>query len=268
MGRSDDGVDEGNELAGQVALLTGGTRGLGLVFAQRLAAAGARVAITGRSAATVDAVAAEHGFLGLVGDVSSEEAVERWVSSTEAELGPIDVLVNNAGIADEAHDVWAEDPQGWWRIFEVNVLGPFLCCRAVLPGMLGRGHGRIVNLTSGAAYSLPSSLSRVLRSSYGPSKAALHRFTEQLAYAVGDRGVGVFSLSPGPIKTEMTSDFPEDMQWLPAERPAELLYRIAAGRLDALAGRVLGGGADLDELERRQQEIVSGDGLAIRVPGP
>src|SRR5690242_21076559 len=114
-----------------------------------------RIAVTGRTAEQVEAVAAEIGGLALTGDVSRRADVEGWVAETERELGPIDLLVNNAGTSGAPEPFWEHEPEGWWHVFEVNVLGPFLCCRAVLPGMTARGRGRIVNVSSGAGY-LPS----------------------------------------------------------------------------------------------------------------
>ncbi|TML63560.1 MAG: SDR family oxidoreductase, partial [Actinobacteria bacterium] len=123
-----------------VALVTGGGRGIGANVARGLAAAGMQVAVTARTAAEVEAVAAEIGGRALVGDVSRREDVERWV----AEVREIDLLVANAGIESASGDPWETEPDDWWHVFEVNVLGVYLCCRAVIPGMLERGRGRIV----------------------------------------------------------------------------------------------------------------------------
>ena len=167
-------------LDGQVGLVTGGGRGIGAAVARELAAAGMRIAVTGRTAAQVQAVADEIGGLGLVGDVSQQGDVERWVAETEHRLGPIDLLVNNAAIVGAQEPFWEHPPSEWWRVFEINMLGAFLCCHAVLAGMVGRGRGRIVNVTSGAGYirDVPTVGGDT---SYPASKAALTRFTERLA---------------------------------------------------------------------------------------
>src|SRR4051812_604422 len=154
-----------------------------------------RVAVAGRTAESVEDMASELGGAALVGDVTREADVERWVAETEAALGPIDLLVNNAGLGGRAQPLVEEDAAEWWRVLEVNLLGPFLTSRAALRGMLARGSGRIVNIGSGAAYLRLDGPGR-LRTSYGPSKAALHRFTEELAAEVRDRGVRVFAISP------------------------------------------------------------------------
>jgi 3-oxoacyl-[acyl-carrier protein] reductase len=247
------------ELEGQVALVTGGGRGIGANVARELASARASVAVTGRTAEQIEAVADEIGGRALVGDVSRAEDVTRWFS----ELGSVDLLVNNAGISGPSVPFEQEEPDSWWHVFEVNVRGVFLCCRAAVPGMLERGGGRIVNVASGAAY-LP--MSGMPSTAYGPSKAAVHRFSELLAAQMSPKGVFVFSISPGLVATEMTSGFPEDAPWTPPECAPRLVRALASGRFDALAGRYLHAEHDPpDELEQRIDEIVADDLNAIRL---
>src|SRR5262245_808442 len=124
------------ELEGQVALVTGGGRGIGRMIARELADAGMRVAVSARSADQVEDTANEIGGLAVTADVSKRDDVEAMVAAVERELGPIDLLVNNAGIGLTAKLTWEEDPAVWWHVFEVNVLGAFLCARSVLPGMI------------------------------------------------------------------------------------------------------------------------------------
>ena len=144
-----------------VALVTGGGRGIGASIARELADAGMRVWVTGRTEEQVGAVAAEIGGGALVGDVARRADVESWF----AEVGELDLLVNNAGIGGPQAVEWETDPDEWWRVFEVNVLGPYLCCREAVPRMARRGGGRIVNVASGAAY-LPGGASDT---AYGPA---------------------------------------------------------------------------------------------------
>ena len=106
-----------------VALVTGGGRGIGASIARELADGGMRVAVTGRTQAQVEAVAGEIGGLALVGDVSRRDDVEAWVRRVEEELGPVDLLVVNAGIESATGPLWEQDPDAWWHVFEVNVLG-------------------------------------------------------------------------------------------------------------------------------------------------
>ncbi len=251
-----------SELGAQVALVTGGGRGIGANIARELAGAGMRVAVTGRTAEQVEAVAAEIGGLALVGDVSQRGDVESWVARVESELGPIDLLVNNAGVDGPGGPAWETDPDEWFRVFEVNVLGPYLCCRAVIPRMAARGGGRIVNVGSGAAYLPGGSLS----TAYGPSKAALYRFGELLAPQGREVGVFVFTISPGLVQTQMTERFGPDAPWTPPELAPRLVRVLASGRADALAGRYLHAEHDdIEELIRRADEIVANDLNAIRL---
>jgi NAD(P)-dependent dehydrogenase (short-subunit alcohol dehydrogenase family) len=242
------------------ALVTGGGRGIGATIARELKAAGMDVAVTGRTAGQVETVASEIGGRALVGDVSNAQDVERWFAA----LDPVDLLVNNAGIQGPAADFLDEEPDTWWHVFEVNLLGAFLCCRKAVPKMLERGGGRIVNVASGAAY-LPSA--GMPSTAYGPSKAALHRFSELLARQLAPRRVFVFSISPGLVRTEMTEgNFSEDAPWTPPECAPRLVRALATGRFDRLAGRYLHAEHDPPEkLERRIDEILETDANAIRL---
>ena len=246
--------------AERVALVTGGGRGVGANVARGLAEDGWSVVVAARTAGQVAEVAGEVGGRALELDVTSAASVE----AAFAEAGPVDLLVNNAGISGELADFAQEDPDAWWRVFEVNVRGVFLCCRAALPGMLARGGGRIVNVASGAAY-LPAT--GLPSTSYGPSKAALHRFSELLAEQLTPQGVFVFSISPGLVRTAMTEDhFPDDAPWTPPECAPALVRGLASGRYDALAGRYLHAEHDdLDDLLARIDGVRANDLNAIRL---
>lgn len=250
-----------NELHGQVALVTGGGRGIGRNVALELAAAGASVAVAARSADQIRETADEIGGLAIECDVSDREAVERMVAEVEAAHGRLDLLVSNAGTSVDEDAAWELEPEDWWRVFEVNVLGVYLCCRAVIPGMLKRGGGRIVNVASGAAY-LPGSSS----TSYSASKAAVHRFSETLALQLEPKGIPVFSISPGLVRTQMTERFSEDAPWTPPELAPRLVRALASGRLDGLAGRYLHAEHDdIDDIAGRIDQIRSEDLNAIRL---
>ncbi len=249
-----------DELSG-VALVTGGGRGIGARIAHELAEAGMQVAVTARTSEEVDKVASDIGGLALTGDASRREDVEGWVREVEKRLGPIDLLVANAGIGLPEQAAWELEPEDWWRVLEVNVLGPYLASRAVIPGMLERGKGRIVLTGSGAAY-LPGSSS----SSYSASKAALWRFGETLAAQLQNR-IPVFIFSPGLVRTAMTEGvFSDDAPWTPPELAPQLVRVLASGRADALAGRYIHAEHDdIEDLIRRADEIVAGDLNAIRL---
>jgi 3-oxoacyl-[acyl-carrier protein] reductase len=250
------------ELEGQVALVTGGGRGIGANIARELTAGGARVAVSARSADQVEEVAHEIDGLAVTADVSDEQQVAAMVGRVEAELGPIDLLVNNAGIA-----LWGDNPAweasatDWWRVFEINVLGAYLCCRAVIPGMIERRRGRIVNTGSGSGY-LPGQNT----TAYGASKAALYRFGEGLALQLEPYGLAVFTFSPGLVKTDMTSGFGDDLPWTPPELAPRLVRVLASGRADKLRGRYIHAEHDdIEDLIRRADEIVANDRNAIRL---
>jgi 3-oxoacyl-[acyl-carrier protein] reductase len=251
-----------SELEGQVALVTGAGRGIGANVASKLAEAGMRVAVSARSADQVEAVAEEIGGLAVVADVSTRQEVEAMVAKVESELGGIDLLVANAGIAIWESNAWEVEPADWWHVQEVNVLGVYLCCSAVIPGMIERGRGRIVITASGAAY-LPGSKS----TAYSSSKASVTRFGETLALQLKPHGIPVFPISPGLVRTEMTEGtFSDDAPWTPPEAAPELVLALASGRFDPLSGRYLHAEHDPpDELEQRVDEILRGDLNAIRL---
>ena len=239
------------------ALVTGGGRGIGANIARELAVAGMHVTVTGRTSAQVEAVAAEIGGRALVGDVSRREDVERWADET----GDIDLLVCNAGI--NGPEGALPDPDEWWHVFEVNVLGVYLCCHAFAPRMVERGGGRIVNVASGAAY-LPA----MVRSAtgYGASKAAVHRFSELLAAQLGPQNVFVFSISPGLVRTSMTESYGDDLPWTPPECAPRLVRALATGEFDSLAGRYLHAEHDPPEALRERISAIEADDLnAIRL---
>jgi NAD(P)-dependent dehydrogenase (short-subunit alcohol dehydrogenase family) len=190
-------------LEGQVALVTGGSRGLGRLLVEALALAGVRVAVAGRSAdrmqATVDAVRRAGGqVLPVTCDVSDAAAVARAVREATDAFGAIDLLVNNAGEGGPIGDAWTVDTAAWWRTFEVNLLGSYLCSREVLPAMVGRRQGVIVNLASHAGVERWPSCS-----AYAVSKAALIKLTENLAAEIQDHDVSVFAFHPGILTVGM-----------------------------------------------------------------
>jgi 3-oxoacyl-[acyl-carrier protein] reductase len=255
-------MPETRELAGHVAVVTGGGRGIGRGIALELAGAGAHVAVAARTTTEIRETAEQAGGLAVECDVSDRAAVEGLIERVESELGPIDLLVANAGIGLSEPSAWEMEPDDWWRVFEVNVLGVYLCCRSVIPRMIERGGGRIVNVASGAAY-LPGSST----TAYSASKAAVHRFSEALAKQLEPYGIPVFSISPGLVRTAMTEDaFPDDAPWTPPELAPRLVRALASGKLDRLSGRYLHAEHDdVDDVARRADQIVSDDLNAIRL---
>src|SRR5204862_8264167 len=219
------------EVGGQVALVTGGGRGIGANIARELADAGVRVAASARTLEQVEEVARETAGLAVVADVTDRAAVEAMVDRVESELGPIDLLVANAGRNVREERAWEVEPRDWWNVFLVNVLGVYLCCRAVIPGMLQRGRGRIIVTGSGSP-SVPGSST----SAYSAAKAAVWRFGEILASQLEGR-IPVFIFSPGMVQTRMTTWAPDNAPWTPPVLAPKLVRVLASGRADALAGR-------------------------------
>ena len=243
-----------------VALVTGAGRGIGASIARELADAGMRVAVTGRTAEQVEAVARQIDGLALTGDVARQDVVTEWVERTENELGPIELLAANAGISIKDEAAWETPLEDWWGVLETNVLGVHLCVRAVVPRMLERGSGRIVITGSGSAY-LPGSRNVA----YSTSKAAIVRYAETLAAQLEGR-IPVFVFSPGLVRTEMTDSFGDDAPWTPPELAPQLVRALASGRADALVGRYIHAEHDdIDDLIRRSDAIAEQDLNAIRL---
>ncbi len=255
-------------LGGAVALVTGAGRGIGRAIAFALAEAGASVAAVARSrdevAETAALIEGRGGrAVGLSADVADRAAVEAAVAGVEDRFGSVDVLVNNAGIGGPNLPLWSCDPDEWWRVMEVNLRGPLLCCRAALPAMLRRGSGTIVNVGSYAG--IRAGGVGTLGTAYPVSKAALVRFTDTLAAGVDEYGVRVFTISPGLVRTAMTEavDAFDDVPayaWAPPEAAAELVVRLASSEGMALNGRFVHVGDDLDEL-LREAERIDAEGL-------
>ena len=244
------------DLHNQVALVTGGGRGLGRAFALALAQAGAAVAITSRNEAELREVAQliEQGggrALTITADVSNPAATRKLVATVTQQLGPVDVLVNNAGSLRAFGSVAEVEEDMWWRDLEINLRGPFLCSQAVLPGMISRQRGRIINLASGAGIgAIPNG------TSYCLGKVALIRLSEIMALETQSQGITVFAIDPGTVRTAMTEylsnsenasqRIPEVQSWMrrlfdegqdvPIERSVELVLRLASGQADALSG--------------------------------
>jgi NAD(P)-dependent dehydrogenase (short-subunit alcohol dehydrogenase family) len=186
--------------------------------------------------------------LAVAADVTDRAAVEEAVAEVVAELGQVDLLVNNAGLIDAAEEpLWETDPDQWWAVVSSHVRGSFLLCRTVVPWMVLRNRGRIVNIASGMGVR-----PRPEYSAYSVAKTGLMRMTEALAGALDGTDVHAFDVAPGVVETEMTRSMPMwrgFTDWTPPENVVELVTAIAAGELDAWSGRFLRAGKDgLDTL--------------------
>ena len=205
------------KLKDRVAIVTGGGRGIGRAVAEAFAREGARVVVTAaRERREIEAVAAGIGGRAVLADVASRDAVERLVAAVLADYGRLDILVNNAArgmkfvndrFMTEPMPFWKADPDAWRMVVDTNVNGVFLMTRAVIPHMLGRGSGRIINISINH-----QTMRRRGFTPYGPSKAALESMSEIWAQELEGTGITMNLLLPGgATNTGMIPDgFPED----------------------------------------------------------
>jgi NAD(P)-dependent dehydrogenase (short-subunit alcohol dehydrogenase family) len=233
-----------------VALVTGASEGIGRVIASHLAERGYKVAAAARSTDKLETLAEETNALPVRLDVTDPKSVRAAVNFVEQQFGAIDLLVNNAGAGGHSGVTWEYEPSEWWQLMEVNVRGTFLCCHAVLPGMVSRRSGRVVNVSSGAAtFSIADDFDALINSSYMASKAAVNRFTEALAAETRSSGVCVFAISPGIVKTSMTRvifgpRWEDPDFWSTPELAAQLIECIGSGDLDQFSGRYFHAASD------------------------
>jgi 3-oxoacyl-[acyl-carrier protein] reductase len=244
----------GIDLAGKTAFVTGSTRGIGLAIARALHAAGAGVAIVGRDAARAESVAGalRDRSVGVACDVARADQVEAAIAAAERALGPIDLLVNNAGLTRDNILLRLSDDD-WDAVLDANLKGAFHTTRAVIKGMMKRRSGRIVNITS-----IVGLTGNKGQANYAASKAGLIGFTKSVAKEYASRGVLVNCVAPGFIETDMTAA-------LPAEARATLLENIALGRLgrpEDVADAVLFLASDLAGYITGQVLVVDG-GMVI-----
>ena len=260
-----------------VAVVTGASRGIGRAVAQRLAQQGFAVGLVARTQRDLDEtrtlIEARGGIATSVyADVTDAQFVDGAVRSIENRLGPVGVLVNNAGSLLAIGPMWEVDPQDWWSDVMTSLGGAFNFCRALVPRMIERREGRIVNITSYAA-TRPAPY----QTGYGCAKAALASLTESLAASLEQYGIKVFSAAPGFTSTEMTRRLVESgsgQRWLPEaaqarvveiERSAELICVLASGEADELNGRFLHALDDVPSLLSNLDEIRRDDLYALRL---
>lgn len=208
------------DLQGRNAVVTGGARGIGLAITQRLIDSGARCSIWDRDVKTVEQAA---GVLGAkahtaIVDISKPESVEVAADATIRDLGSIDILVNNAGIAGVTKKVWECTPDEWMQVLQVNLFGVFLCCRAVVPQMVAKGYGRIVNIASIAGKEGNPNASH-----YSAAKAGVIALTKSLGKELAKTGVLVNCITPAVIQTDI-------LKQVTQEHIDYMLSRIPMGR--------------------------------------
>lgn len=248
--------------------MTGASRGVGRHIAFALAAEGAHVALAARDADRLrevqDEIESRGGAASThVFDAADAVATKRLPDAVEPRCGPVDILINNAGVNGDGTPFATRNIDRWWEVFEVNVRAPAILCRAILPGMLARGHGRIVNVSSGLG-----NIAWPNTSDYAASKAALTRLTEVLAAELKGSGVHVFAISPGTVQTDMTRAIPLFRDWTDWDSPeacGALCVAIATGALDALSGRFLGVREGIEAFIASADDIVEREMHVLRM---
>ncbi len=230
------------ELRGKTVLITGASRGIGAEAARAFAKAGAQVGIAARSAESLEALAAETGTLALPCDVADYASVTEAIARIEGHFGPLDVLINNAGVIDPIAPLAEADPDAWGKLIDINVKGVFHGLRAALPGMMARGGGTIITVGSGAAYNPLEGWS-----AYCTSKAGALMLGRVADVEARGRGVRVLSLSPGTVATDMQHAIRDSginavsrLDWsahVPPEWPALALVWMCTADADDWVGR-------------------------------
>jgi 3-oxoacyl-[acyl-carrier protein] reductase len=273
------------ELAGRVALVTGGGRGFGKAIALRFAAEGAAVAVTSRTRTELDQTmseieAAGGRGLGTTGDVTQPDDVVRVVRATTGELGPIDLFVNNAGIPGPFAPLWAADPAEWWFAQEVHTRAFFMFIRELLPPMIERRAGRIIAISAIASYRVDFAMS-----AYCVGKTAQNRLVQFVAAEAGEFGVSAFAVDPGFVITELaetTMRDPGAQRWkgdmiehlkarkadansvLDLDRCAQRCVDLASGRYDELSGSYFELQDNLDDMLRKARDAGSNTNAYIK----
>ncbi|HUS37711.1 MAG TPA: SDR family NAD(P)-dependent oxidoreductase, partial [Verrucomicrobiae bacterium] len=185
------------DLKKRVAIVTGSARGIGLAIARRLKESGANVALWDVDADAASAAAKELGARAIQVDVTSIDSVAQAAEATVQAFGKIDILVNNAGIAGANAKLWETDPAEWQRVININLHGPFHCCRAVVPHLLQNNYGRIVNIASIAGKEGNPNAAH-----YSASKAGLIAITKSLGKELATRNILVNCIAPAVIETD------------------------------------------------------------------
>ena len=266
-----------------VAVVTGGGTGIGRQIALGLSAEGAKVAVLGRRIGVLDDTVVEISAAGGVAhaasvDLTDQMATESAFAEITEKLGRVDVLVNNAGAFRAIGPIWEVDPEVWWSDVETNIRSTFLCTRAVLPSMIEKGSGRVINMIGGGtAAPLPPG------SGYSVSKTGVMRLTECVSATLEGTGVVCIAMAPGLVRTDMTeyqlasqagqAHLPnlakrfEEGDFLPPTRAAELAVAIADGQFDQLRGRAVSATEQLGDISSAIPEILERDMRTLRLNG-
>lgn len=248
------------QLDGKTAVITGASRGIGEAAARLFAAEGSKVALLARSEDAIGRIADDIGenALAIACDVSDYASVADAIARTEAAFGPVDILINNAGVVEPIAHMAQADPESWGKVIDINLKGVFWGMRAVLPSMADRGKGTILTISSGAAHGPVEAWSH-----YCASKAGVAMLTRMLDKEYADKGLRAIGLSPGTVATQMQREIKSSginpvsqLEWsdhIPPEWPAQALLWMCSPDADAWKGQ---------EISLRDPEIRKTLGLA------
>lgn len=231
------------DMTNKTVLITGASRGIGAQAARVFAAAGANVGLMARSGDAVEALAQEIGAkaMALPCDVADYDAVAAAVAKLSAAFGPVDVLINNAGVIEPISHLITADPAGWGQAIDINVKGVFNGMRAVVPEMIKNGGGSVLTISSGAAHGPVEAWSH-----YCTSKAAANMLTQCLDAENASDGIRAIGLSPGTVATQMQREIKasginpiSELDWevhIPADWPARTLLWMCSSDADEFCG--------------------------------
>ena len=261
-------------------ILTGAGRGMGKAIALELAGAGHKLVLASRTEQQITEVAAEITSSGgtavaVPTDVADQASVEALIQRAIEEYGGVDAIVNNAGRFNTIGPTWEVDPENFWKDITVNLRGPFLMCRTVIPRMIEQGHGTIINMIGGGSGgAIPNG------NGYGTSKAGLTRFTETLSVELKEHGISVFATNPGLVRTEMTElqlYSEAGKKWMKGiekafrdgvDRPptdaARLIRRLLADDYFVFTGRMFGPDDNPEEIKPDADRILEEDLRMLR----
>ena len=244
---------------GKTVMITGASRGIGEAAARAFANAGANVALLARGQDDIARIAGEIGktALAIPCDVTRYQELLTAVTAAADAYGPVDVLINNAGAVTPVDHIATSDPEAWGHVIDINLKGTYHGVRAVLPSMLERGGGTILNLSSGAAYGPVEAWSH-----YCASKAGALMLTRSIDKEYRDRGIRAIGLSPGTVATEMQREIKASginpvsrMDWsdhIPPEWPAKALLWMCEPEADAFLG---------EDVKLREEDVRARIGL-------
>ena len=231
-------------MQGKTVVITGASRGIGAAAARRFAKAGANVALLARGTDAIETLAQDIGdaALAVTCDVADYASVEAAIEQTEHVFGGVDVLINNAGVIEPVAHLATADPTEWGRVIDINLKGVFHGIRAVLPGMLARGDGSILNISSGAGHGPNEGWSH-----YCSSKAGAYMLTRMVDREYGPAGIRAIGLSPGTVATQMQREIKasgvnriSELDWsdhIPPDWPAEALLWMCGPVADEWLGQ-------------------------------